>query len=28
LNQADNTLSTVAVVTTFNPDLSVLREQL
>jgi rhamnosyltransferase len=28
LNQADNTLSTVAVVTTFNPDLSILREQL
>ena len=28
MNQADNTLPTVAVVTTFNPDLSVLREQL
>ena len=28
MNQADNTLSTIAVVTTFNPDLSVLREQL
>ena len=28
MNQADNTISTVAVVTTFNPDLSILREQL
>ena len=28
MNQVDNTISTVAVVTTFNPDLSVLRDQL